>query len=403
MKAWLYAQGGLLLLSLPLVHGFVSNIHGNRVVRAYGAVVLFGFVWALGQYAENCILLFWPSEAAYWAALRVTYIGMCGLGPALIHLAWCYTGNYRYYRSQAAVAALIALGLFFYLCVVTNDLHHLYYQSFSMVAKHYGPVFYVFTVYSYACFAYACLSMCRVSWAGGSGQGLYVLLCFGLPVLANTLGMVFRDPALDITVPSYFAMLAGAHLFVRHHHPTNLAPIAAKEIFDTLRYPVEIVGADGSRLYANAEAAALYSLPTEAEIGPWQSPQGRTYLPALHQAKDGEAILTLDDITELTALLSALCEQQAALHAAQEKLKVQNKWLREEALSAREVAAEEQRARVLMEIDREVLGKLEKLTQSVETSISRPEPQGIQHSITLSVDTLKTVRDLINTYKRKAP
>ncbi len=404
MTAWIAAQGIMLLLSIPLAADFLKGGRENPAVGAYGFVIVFCFIMAVGQFLENSILMRWRDLDAYWVALRITYIGLCGAISSVIHLAWRYTGNYRRYKSPACLAALAVLSVFFYLSVLTNDAHHLFYYSLSMEHKHYGPIFYAYIAFAYSSLSYACVVMLRTNVYGGKRQAPYVLLGLGMPTLSNMLGIVLRDPVLEVTVPAFFAMLLCTRLYVFHQHPTNLAPVAAKEIFDTLRYPVLVLGPDGTRLYANAEADALAAMSVKGMVeGIWRSTSGRTYLPVRYSAEDGNIILTLDDITEQTFMLNALNEQQEALSIAQARLTAQNEQLRLQALTARDLAAEEQRARVMTEIDQEVRGKLEALTESIEGALARPDDVSIQRNVRLSLGTLETVRGVIAAYKRRAP
>ena len=116
----------LLLLAAPAAGYFLRARKQGRIQTAYCIILIFGYLWALGQHLENSIYLYWPEENTYRASLYLCYLGMCVLGPACVYLSWCYGGKYRPFRDKGKTASLFGTGAFFYLVILSNDLHHLY-------------------------------------------------------------------------------------------------------------------------------------------------------------------------------------------------------------------------------------------------------------------------------------
>ena len=82
----------------------------------------------------------------FWIAYLVGNLGICFIGSAWFYFAEIYTE--RPIPSLMRYLPLV-LSVFHFTMIVTNDLHHLYYQSFSMEAVVHGPLFYtnVFSCY----------------------------------------------------------------------------------------------------------------------------------------------------------------------------------------------------------------------------------------------------------------
>ena len=123
MSGWMGFQWILLLLAAPAAGYFLRARKQGRTQTAYCIILIFGYLWALGQHLENSIYLYRPEENTYRAALYLCYLGMCVLGPACVYLSWCYSGKYRFYRDKVRTAALFGTGALFYLAILTNDLH----------------------------------------------------------------------------------------------------------------------------------------------------------------------------------------------------------------------------------------------------------------------------------------
>ena len=105
----------LLLLAAPAAGYFLRARKQGRIQTAYCIILIFGYLWALGQHLENSIYLYWPEENTYRASLYLCYLGMCVLGPACVYLSWCYGGKYRPSRDKGKTASLFGMGAFFYL------------------------------------------------------------------------------------------------------------------------------------------------------------------------------------------------------------------------------------------------------------------------------------------------
>lgn len=384
--SWLMTIQWVLLAGvLPAVLYFLRVCRQGRVQFAYGIILVAGYIWALGQHIENYIYLYDPMESTFWAALCLCYLGMCALGPACVYLSWCYTGRHRLYRSRNWVTPLFGVGVLFYAIVLTNDLHHLYYRRFSLTQRVYGPVFYLFTVFSYACFAYAWIMMQRTRLEGQTSAPTLFMLCYIPPVLANTMVMILQDRALDFTPIAYCLMVAGGFLIIRYYRPVNMVPIAARKLFDDMASPVQVIDPGGNILYQNgARQQADHTYRRE------DAPQA-----------DGHTLRILTDVTEYDSAMRALEENAQALVAAQARLAVQAGRLAQQSVDAAEIAAGERRMAIMDRLGTQLHGRLEEMLTSTQRLAQTPSTQGIADNQALVREALRTVYQIMEELKRR--
>lgn len=384
MNPWAITQWILLILAAPAAGYFLRSWRHGKVQTAYGLILIFGFIWAAGQHILNCVILFRPGETAFRAALLLCYSGMCALGPACVYLGWCYAGKFRHYRSRGKVAALFGFGAFFYLAILTNDLHYLYYTQLSLDGRSYGALFYLFTAFSYACFIYSYFTIQRARWDAQEHSSLLFLLCFVPPVAANTWGMI-ADRSLDFTPLAFCVMLLGVYLIIWRHRPLSLAPIAARTVFDSIGHPVRINAPDGLSSYFNGAKPRC----------------GHTYRDVKTPLDDGNTLLIRTDITHYHSLQKELEAQRAELEKRRLRLSDQARELSRQAETAALLAAEQRRMEIMSLLDREVREKLEDIRGLARDTVVSPDIAHIEEGQRLSSEALELVRQIVREIKRR--
>ncbi|MGD9559327.1 MAG: histidine kinase N-terminal 7TM domain-containing protein [Oscillospiraceae bacterium] len=379
MSAWMLVQWGLLALVLPFAVYFLRIVRLGKAPFAYFIVLAAGYVWAFGEHLGNSIALYWPHEAAFRVALYICYAGMCTLGPASVYLGWCYSGRHRHYLSKARVGILFGAGAFFYIAILTNGWHHWYYTQFSLAGRGYSWLFYLFTAFSYICFAYAFVVMQKTRLDGDAHPSPFFILSFLAPVGANTAGMLLKNPAWDFTPAAYVLMMLSGYLVIWYNRPISLVPIAAQSVVDSMSHPVRVLGPDDEVLYDNGA-----TLPADAVCHT-----------AVHHLEDGNTLMMLTDITAYDQLRRDLETQSLQLAAARRQLTRQAEQLGRQAQTAARLAAGQQRAQIITQLNREVRGKLDQLRDKTETALEEPRPQRLCEGAQLSLEVLEDVRSLV--------
>jgi len=383
MSAWMWVQSVLLIAVLPAAGHFFRGWRHGGMQTACCLLLFFGYIWALGQQIINYITLYQPHEEAHLAALYLCYFGMCVLGPASIYLAWRYGGKYKLYRNKLIMIALFGTGALFYAAVLTNELHHLYYTYFSLERRSYGPLFYMFCVFSYTCFVYATVSMQTVHLDGRSVR--LFLLCFLPPVAANTWG-IFTSPALDFTPLAFCIMVVGANLILWKHRPMVLKPVAAKRVLDSMGHPVMIKSPDGNILYQGGAAEEHH----------------HTYCDVATVLGDGNTIVMRTDVTMYQDLQDELNTQIDELEAIQRQLSERAGILSHQSDMATELAAAEKRMEITALLEQEIRSRLEALLAHTEEAITSLESETLAKGFDDSSETLELVRQLVRQAKRGA-
>jgi signal transduction histidine kinase/ActR/RegA family two-component response regulator len=247
--------------------------------RAPGALAFSLFLSAIAYwsliYAGELLV---PSLAAKYLFSMLEYPGIVVIPVAWLHFAWAYTGQPPLRpRVRRALLVMPALTL---LIAFSNPLHGLLWRSFelrevgglSVFFAQYGPWFWVNT-----CFVYALLLL-------GFGQLLYTFLrqratyrwqALGLvaaalaPWLGNLLYISKASPlaGIDLTLFGFIATGLICYLTITRHRLLDLAPIAHRQVFNSLRDPLLVLDAEQRVVEYNHAALALLERDGEGLLG----------------------------------------------------------------------------------------------------------------------------------------
>ncbi|GHU79113.1 hypothetical protein FACS1894191_1170 [Clostridia bacterium] len=394
----------LLAYSFAVTGFFVSRRSQNRSVRAFAYVCAGACIWALGQFLLALISVGWPNETAFFWANKLTYLGMTVLPPAVVHVSWVYCGQYALYTNKKLVYGMIALSALFFLIILTDPLHHLYYHSFALSGRSYTFFWYAFTLYAYACFTLGCVWMVVHHRKRRPDFIKYYLLLYLPSVLSNTLGIFIRDYRFDLTSLSVALMLTSALLLVFRKRTVNISPIAAEKILTEVGYPVYILSPEDDILFENAAALnnpgvmAAYIQNNRETVTP---EGGRVYKAKRTKLPDGNTLLAFLDITRYIKMLSGLESQNAELMRLQAELEAQMETARAYAEVALEYAARRSRQEVMTKLGGEVYVIINRLLENTRAALTReiPDAETIQRNIALAQEGVKTVRAIIDEIK----
>ncbi|WP_028308143.1 histidine kinase N-terminal 7TM domain-containing protein [Desulfitibacter alkalitolerans] len=161
----------------------------------------------LKTFAPNAILKFFFVVSQY--------AGVCFLGVALIVFAHIYANGVK--PSKKLMLPLSIISALFFLIIVTNPLHYLFYTHFDFWGDSFGPLFYLFQGFSFSLFAIGVILCAKRFFGRFSPKPIQTLLlttAIAIPMIANIL-YVFRyfkkifgfSPPFDITPMSASASL----------------------------------------------------------------------------------------------------------------------------------------------------------------------------------------------------
>lgn len=101
------------------------------------------------------------------------------------------------------------------------------------------------------------------------------------------------------------------------------------------------------------------------------------------------------DVTWYQELQMELEAQNASLEAARKELAEQTDALERQARTAAELAAQQERMKIMSLLDTEVRGILEQLRDNTEEAVSLPEPERLERGRKLSSQALEIVRRIV--------
>lgn len=142
--------------------------------------------------------------------------GVCFIGSSWV----CFS---EYYRSDNKGTGNISILFYYiisilnYLAVLTNPLHHLYYEEFSLLKIVHGPLFYENVVFTYVCIVIGIINIYRKTFSErkrSRGQAVLVAMSVIIPVLLNIFFVTgsfpdhFDPTPFGFTLTSIFILLA---------------------------------------------------------------------------------------------------------------------------------------------------------------------------------------------------
>ena len=153
--------------------------------------------------ASQILQLMAKTRGELTAAFLIGNVGICFVGSTWFYFAMLYAGR----KLKGLVKVLPgSISVFLYLCVLTNEWHHLYYRDFSVEQVIHGPLFYVNVAVTYfftvtgAAILYAEMRPKRLP------SRKLVVASVLIPVVLNAIYLLgFVEPSFDIT-PLGFAI-----------------------------------------------------------------------------------------------------------------------------------------------------------------------------------------------------
>jgi PAS domain S-box-containing protein len=215
--------------------------------------------------------------------LRLQWSAVPFITVALLLFAAAYTGA-DWVLTRRAVAAIAAIPVVTVVAAWTNHWHQLLWTAYSVqttagmqvLSPSFGPLFWVYTIYSYALVAVSMALMLRLVFRSQylyADQSVLVLLGIAAPFVANVID-VFVDtggPAIDYT-PVAFSVTGlafGYALFRRRlfEYVPATRKLGRSSAIDQLGSGVVIVDTDRRVVYANNAASDVLGCEPKASLG----------------------------------------------------------------------------------------------------------------------------------------
>lgn len=249
---------GLIIDLFMILHLNVKlkNNRFNRVMNFVYFTLVFYFSGLILQ------LLFINSQIPQIYFDYITYIGANLLPVAIIFMALKYFNeNIKikrfYFLFFIPIVSLIML--------FTNDIHNLFYIKYSTQIKEsiYGPMFYVYSIYSYTLLTIS-MALLIVSSIKKSGffsrPTMLIVLGSCIPLVINVLGTLkIISMSIYITPITFIFTCICYSIAIVKYKALNITPVALETVTDTMSDAFVVISDDGTIADSNLTFRKTFS------------------------------------------------------------------------------------------------------------------------------------------------
>ncbi|MBP7176256.1 MAG: histidine kinase [Thermoclostridium sp.] len=237
-----------------------ANARRNRSTFSYMLCIFLLMLW---QIAEIGVIL--AQEPMHeMLALKVKFLPVVYVGQSWLYFCLS-TGHSRLVDKKWFVWTLFTIPAIFYLFMVTNEFHHLFFREGIYEVKNFrGPVFWIHAAVSYSCILlgtiYLFASMKR-KFGKSTRERNWLLMAVLLPMTANALMLmgVIPNRGLDITSYVMLFTLTFFGVAVYQKRFLNLIPVAARHFIENTSLGMIII--DHEELVVGVNEAISRILP----------------------------------------------------------------------------------------------------------------------------------------------
>src|SRR6056297_1205889 len=126
---------------------FLSYIYLNarKSMLLYHYLILHGIllVWLIAKVFKTIA----PTADIKWIFIVIQYFAVCFLGSVFLMFAYLYAKGKPF--SPAKIIFINIPPTFFFLVVITNYKHHLFYSTYDFLGDTFGPLFYAYMICTY--------------------------------------------------------------------------------------------------------------------------------------------------------------------------------------------------------------------------------------------------------------
>lgn len=282
-------------------------VHAGRKRRTPGALpffiaMLLVILWIIAQGLEFSSLKL--STKLFWA--NIQYISITSTPALYFILVLRFTGRNDWLSKRWLRSILITVPLIFHLLLWTNRYHELIRRNtyldtggpFPMVAKNFGPLFWVFAFYQFILIIIS-LALLAVSFRQKGklyrGQRIFLFAGLLLPVGTTVLHISGIAPfSFDLTPPMFgFAGLLISYGIFRYRL-FEVVPVARSFIFEEMNTAVIVMDKGGRTADVNPAALSMLGLDSKEVIGASAEKLFKEYPELLDFYNDGnESVIEL--------------------------------------------------------------------------------------------------------------
>lgn len=228
------------LLALVTIVFFLVKGKSTPLLRSYIWCQILIFIWSLGQIFQ----LLSPTPMLENMFIRIEYFSICFIGFAWLVFSLWYTNSMLAFNKKIT-AGLAFLPVIFYITLLTNDFHNLFYKVSFNGMKAYGLVFWLHTVvaYTYLAVGTGLIVKYAIQRMGYERkQSILLVMAVSIPFAANIIYLTKNvQSEVDITPVTFAISLLLFSLATFRYRFLNIVPIAFRKIVDNMKEAVIVI------------------------------------------------------------------------------------------------------------------------------------------------------------------
>lgn len=422
-------------LSISTIIYFIVKGRKTPLLFSYISVMVLLAVWTLAQIYEMKSF----DRQSMWTAVRIKYFASCFIGVSGLIFSLIYTKYVNITKRHILLLSLPSIA--FYLALLTNDYHNLFFTEFDFNLTKYGPFFWIHTCFSYLYCIVESFLVLKYSFKKSGyfkRQAIIILIAITFPFLSNIVVIAnLINPILDITPISFtftyllFALATFKYRFM------DIIPQAYKKIMDNINESIIVIDSMNNIINYNKTFISDFSkystVKTDYNLSNWinelsnyiennkentktldliktsQIKQSNLELCLKLQEKkfysvsiqpvsrnDLEIIgkiIIFNDITEYKKLFIELDRKNVELYEANQELLSMNEELKNYALTVEEVASLRERNRMARDIHDTLGNTLTLIVKLAEVSkLKSTTDENLEKIIEISLRGIKEIR-----------
>ncbi len=251
MIPYLFSLIGLILVMIItlLLFLFVNKKSQKQIKISFSCLLLCLLICCTGLLLQivfcNYLNIVPPIYFDYFV-----YIGTCFLPVCFLIMSIIFSNTKVKFSKKYLL--LFVIPIISLLILWTNDLHHLFYEHYSINMNEcvYGPWIYIHSLYSYICLLLGVIFLMRYSIKNSgffSKQSVLIILGVSIPLIINILGSLQIIPMSIYITPISFALAIFIDAFAIFKFDfLKIAPIALQKIVDRISDSYIVINEDNT-------------------------------------------------------------------------------------------------------------------------------------------------------------
>lgn len=205
-----------IIFSIVFLFSIFLNARKSPILYYYVVLHLILLEWMICKVLKTIA----PTVELKWFFIAAQYFAVCFLGSALLMFGYYY-GKRRHLPLWTSILLNVPPFLFF-IGIITNESHHLFYSTYDFLGDTFGPLFYISTGVMYLYLTagiYFCAACFRKQQGSKGTQAKLLTAGIMVPLLVNALYVFgLLEPRFDLTpISCNISLLFFAYAIWRYH------------------------------------------------------------------------------------------------------------------------------------------------------------------------------------------